>query len=259
MNLGPIEKDMMITETEIQLIDRYTKNLDMQDIGLFWQLTIKTMDDLNIISNENLTLEMYVMQLMHLKNIESEREIKADKNIENENIELINEKKNKDLDSDKDDNTMNIKIKNQLKNTEQIKTKVIKDIDNTETSNPRLEIKNFTGLIELAKKEKEVELTYDLERNVKLVSFSKGKIDISFNEKLHKNFVKILSEKLLKWTEQRWIISLSKRNGAKTIFEKHALEKSEKLSQEQNSATTKNLITAFPDAVLVEVKEENDD
>ena len=37
-------------------------------------------------------------------------------------------------------------------------------------------------------KEKEIELKYDLERNVKLVSFNKGTIDISFNEKLNKNF-----------------------------------------------------------------------
>ena len=41
----------------------------MQDLGLFWQLTIKTMDDLKVVANENLTLEMYVMQLIHLKDI----------------------------------------------------------------------------------------------------------------------------------------------------------------------------------------------
>ena len=28
------------------MIDQYSKNIDMQDIGLFWQLTIKTIDDL---------------------------------------------------------------------------------------------------------------------------------------------------------------------------------------------------------------------
>ena len=36
--------------------------IDMQDIGLFWQLTIKTIDDLRIVGNEN-SLEMYIMQL----------------------------------------------------------------------------------------------------------------------------------------------------------------------------------------------------
>ena len=40
INLGPIEKDMSIPETEIQMINEYSKDIDMQDIGLFWQLTI---------------------------------------------------------------------------------------------------------------------------------------------------------------------------------------------------------------------------
>ena len=73
--------------------------------------------------------------------------------------------------------------------------------------------------------EKEIQLKYDLERNVKLVSFNKGKIDISFNEKLNKNFIKILSEKLLNWTGERWIISLSKNSDAKSIYEKSLEEK----------------------------------
>ena len=41
INLGPIEKDMTISEAEVQLIDKYASNLDMHDLGLFWQLTIK--------------------------------------------------------------------------------------------------------------------------------------------------------------------------------------------------------------------------
>ena len=55
INLGPIEKDITISESELQMIDSYSKNIGMQDIGLFWQLTIKTIDDLRIVGNENLT------------------------------------------------------------------------------------------------------------------------------------------------------------------------------------------------------------
>ena len=54
------------------MVDRYSKNLDMQDISLFWQLTIKTIDDLRFIENENLMLEMYIMQLTHLKSLEKQ-------------------------------------------------------------------------------------------------------------------------------------------------------------------------------------------
>ena len=60
-----------------------------------------------------------------------------------------------------------------------------------------VEIRSFQDLVDKAVKEKEIELKYDLERNVKLVSFNKGKINISFNEKLNKNFIKNLTEKLL--------------------------------------------------------------
>ena len=75
INLGPIEKDMMISSSETELIDEYSKNLDMQDLGLFWQLTLKTIDDLKIVANENLAIEMYIMQLIYLKNIEQNKEI----------------------------------------------------------------------------------------------------------------------------------------------------------------------------------------
>ena len=54
-----------------------------------------------------------------------------------------------------------------------------------------------------------------------LVSFNKGKIDISFNEKLNQNFIKNLTEKLLLWTGERWIISLSKNSEAKSLYEQN--------------------------------------
>ena len=56
-----------------------------------------------------------------------------------------------------------------------------------------MKLQTFKILLIKLNKEKEVELKYDLERNVKLVSFNKGKIDISFNEKLNKNFIKNLN------------------------------------------------------------------
>ena len=60
-------------------------------------------------------------------------------------------------------------------------------------------INSLEDLIFLSSQKKEIQLKYDLEKNVNLVKFSQGKIDISFNENLDKNFVRNLSEKLYKW------------------------------------------------------------
>ena len=58
-----------------------------------------------------------------------------------------------------------------------------------------------------------MKLKYELENNVNLVSFSNMNIEISFNDKLKKNFIKELSEKLYDWTENRWLIFFSKEKG----------------------------------------------
>ena len=252
INLGPIEKDMSIPESEIQMINEYSKDIDMQDIGLFWQLTIKTIDDLRIIGNENLTLEMYIMQLVHLKKIQEKAEYINETSVTSANQDQF-------LDKKSNENTLETNISNktkkQLKSTDQIKTSPIKNLDN-QTLAPKIQIKSFQDLINQSKKEKEIELKYDLERNVKLVSFNKGKIDISFNEKLNKNFIKTLSDKLFKWTGERWIISLSKNNVAKSIYEKNLENKNEMMLDFKKTKIAKDMEIAFPDAKLTSVQEE---
>ena len=253
INLGPIEDDLSVSESELQMVDQYSKNIDMQDIGLFWQLTIKTIDDLRIVGNENLTLEMYVMQLIHLRNLEDKKEmtnLNESSSIETENFS------SKKIDENKIESNLSNKAKNQLKSTEQIKTNPIKKI-NHENGKSKIEITSFQDLIDYANKEKEIELKYDLERNVKLVSFNKGKIDISFNEKLNKNFIKNLTEKLLNWTGERWIISLSKNLEAKSLYEKNQENETNKINEFKKSKIAKELELAFPDARLIEVKDDD--
>ena len=127
---------------------------------------------------------------------------------------------------------------------------------NDQNVKTKIEITSFQDLIDQSNIEKEVELKYDLERNVKLVSFNKGKIDISFNEKLNKNFIKNLTEKLLKWTGERWIISLSKNTQVKSIYEKNLENKSNLINEFKKSEIAQKIEEAFPDSELIDIKEE---
>ncbi len=254
INLGPIGKDVSISETESQMVDQFAKNIEMQDIALFWQLTIKTMDDLRIVGNENLTLEMFVMQLIHLNSLGEKKPTTENFQISNKTQEIFSEKK---IDEKPLEQNMPNQIKNQLKSTNQIKTSPLKN-HNDKNEKSKIEITSFQDLIDQSNKEKEIELKFDLERNVKLVSFNRGKIDISFNEKLNKNFIKSLTEKLLQWTGERWIISFSKNFEAKSVYEKNIDNKNKQLDEFKKSKTAIEIKQAFPDAELIEINDEEE-
>ena len=249
INLGAIEKDISLSESELKMIEEYSKNIDIKDIALFWQLTIKTIEDLKVIGNENLTLQMYIVQLVHIKNMEEKKEINYETSSLNNQQENLSGKKLEDKSIEANQFS---KIKNQLKSTNQIKTSPIKNLSQTEKS--KIEIISFQDLIDQANKEREIELKFDLERNVKLVSFNKGKIDISFNEKLNKNFIKNLTEKLLHWTGERWVISLSKNVEAKSIYEKKLFNKNYQINEFKKSKIAYEFENAFPDAKLTDIE-----
>ncbi len=253
INLGPIEKELFISDSELELIEEASKGLNNQDLGLFWQLTLKTIEDLNLVSNENITIEMYIMQLTHVKSID-EKSIDQDF-LENTTRKEVIEKKDEDKKKNLDPGGL---VKDQLKSMDQVKTLNKNDVVNKINFSKNLKINSFIDLINLAEKNKEIELKYDLERNVKLVKFENGKIDINFNENLNKNFIKKLSQSLLEWTGKRWIISLSKNENFKSIHQQNIDNQSENLNKEMKSETFKEVLKIFPDASLIDVGKEDE-
>ena len=86
-----------------------------------------------------------------------------------------------------------------------------------------------------------------------MIKFSEGKIDISFNENLRKNFVRNLSEKLLEWTGKRWVITLTKELGQKTFSELQSDKKKQLLEKEKKGEVYKKFKNIFSDGELIEV------
>ncbi len=254
INLGPIEKDLFISQNELELIEENSKGLNNQDLGLFWQLTIKTIEDLKTVSSEKIALEMFLIQLMHVKNLDDNEVVK---NFSPSSIldPITNKKKIEE--SNNDPNLIN-STKDQLKSTEQIKVFKDKNLESEKIIKKKIEIRSFDDLVTLAEKDKDAELKYDLERNVRLVKFDYGKIDINFNENLNKNFINKLSKILFKWTNKRWIITLSKEEGEKTIYEKKIESRKNFLNKEKQSLVYKKILDTFTDADLIDVKEDHE-
>ena len=103
-----------------------------------------------------------------------------------------------------------------------------------------------------------MKLKYELESNVNLVSFSNMNIEISFNDKLNKSFVKDLSEKLFDWTKKRWLISFSKEKGEMSEKEKIKGLIKKNIKEYESSNEYKVLLKVLPDIELIEIKKKDD-
>ena len=132
----------------------------------------------------------------------------------------------------------------QIKNITQEK-KISQEVQKEIKAEKNTVIQTFDQLLEICSENKEIKLKYELEKNVYLVSFNKNRIEISFNDKLDKNFVKDLSLKLYEWTGERWIITFSKNKGDISVKEKEQNKKNELFNKSKESELFKKVLEKF--------------
>ena len=246
-----------LNDEEFKKIQEISGKVNNETLILFWQFTIKTLEELDIVSNQHLSMEMFLIRLTHLKEMN-----KQVLDIDDEEVSQKTEKINYAPPSQKkeDDDLFGIKDKaetiGQLKNIAQEKDIKIKD-DNQKIELQTKLLNSFDDLLELCSSKKEIKLKYELEKNVNLVSFENKRIEISFNEDLEKDFIKDLSLKLYEWTNERWIITLSKTKGQPSKKEEEVNLKKELIDSVKKSSIYRDILQKFPDAELIDIKQKD--
>ena len=235
-----------LNDKEYEKIKSLSNKIQNKDLLLLWQFTLNNIEKIDIVKNQHQFVEMFLIRLLYIKKIKKNEK-------ENKNEEF-----KQDLNQNKKE-VIEGKIKIQTESIEQLKSVKqeenllsipdVKDIDN-------FEIKNFKDLVKLCEEKKEMKIKYELENNLRLVSFTNQKIEISFNSNLDKTFVKELSAKLQEWTHKRWIIAFSEENGFPTLKEQKKDLRENLLKKEIVSDFSNDVKKIFPDAVLLNVEEE---
>ena len=233
-----------LNDKEFEKIKMLSKKLNKKDLLLLWQFTLNNLDKIDIIKNQHQFVEMFLIRSLYLKKI-----IQGEKN---SSLEEIN--KNFKINN----STIKSKSKLEQETIEQLKSieQQEKDVASPEEKNKiqGIEIKNFIDLVQICEDKKELKIKYELENNLRLVSFEDQKIVISFNSTLDKSFIKELSSKLLEWTKKRWIIAFSKEIGSQTLREKKKSLQADLIKRETKSSISKKVIEAFPDAELFKIE-----
>ena len=235
-----------LNDEEFSKIKNLSNQIDSEVLILFWQFAISSLEEIDIVSNQHLSIEMFLIRLMHLSSVKSENKI------ENVQANLKSENFVKNTETELTSKTIN-----QIKNVAQ-EEKIKPEVQTEIKAENKININVFEDLIEICSKKKEIKLKYELEKNVNLVKFEKNRIEISFNESLDKDFVKDLSSKLFEWTGERWIITFSKLKGQMSVKDKEKNVKKQLIDEMKNSEIFKSVMDKFPDAELTDVNSNKD-
>ncbi len=233
-----------LNDEEFSKIKKTANKVSDETLILFWQFTLKTLGELEIVNNQNLSIEMFLVRLMYLKS----SKIKEHLPLSEDKIEQLKKQDDEQIIVNKNKSETISQVKN-ISQEQEVKIEKKKGIEAGE----KLNVNSFGQLLKICNEKKEIKLKYELEKNVSLVHFENNRIEISFNDNLDKNFIKDLSLKLFEWTGDRWIITLSKTKGELSIKDKQQNQKIKNINTAKQSKLYKNLIEKFPDADLIDV------
>ncbi|MEM7303694.1 MAG: DNA polymerase III subunit gamma/tau [Pseudomonadota bacterium] len=126
-----------------------------------------------------------------------------------------------------------------------------------EPSNPLQQfrtVSTFEELIFLVEDKRDLSLKSAIKRHVRLVSFADGRMEMNLVEDAPRDFLTVLSKKLEEWTGKRWMLSVSKEEGAPTLAEIERAENRAQMDDAKADPAVEAIIKQFPGAKIVDIR-----
>jgi len=126
-------------------------------------------------------------------------------------------------------------------------------------SAPTLAIGSFEQLIALAAEKRDVQTKLALQNDVRLVRCEDGQLEIALEPNASKGLVHDLQRKISGWTGKRWIVVVSKEQGAPTMRAQMDARQAELQRGVQRDPLVQAVLNRFPGAKIVGVTENTPD
>jgi len=123
---------------------------------------------------------------------------------------------------------------------------------------PALALNSFEEMIALAARQRDLTVKTALERDVRLVRFEDGKLEIALEPGAPKTMVHELSRKLQQWTGRRWMVVVSTEEGAPTVRSQADIRQAELERGVAADPFVQQVLARFPGAQIVDVRRSED-
>ena len=133
----------------------------------------------------------------------------------------------------------------------------LQEINSIDNKTTLAEVNTFEDLVEIFKIKGELLLHAQLLSCVHLISFEKGKLEISISGNTNNNIAKDISKFLKNWTGEDWVISIVDDQGTETLDHKNERKAQEEIENTKNTPEMQKVLKAFPNAELKSVNDKN--
>jgi DNA polymerase III subunit gamma/tau len=115
-------------------------------------------------------------------------------------------------------------------------------------------LSRFEDVIALATEKRDLTMKSALERDIRLVSFEDGKLEVALEPSAAKTLIGELSKKLNAWTGRRWMVVVSAEQGAPSLRSQADERKAQLKNDVRADPLVQAVLTRFPGAEIVEVR-----
>ena len=208
-----------------------------------WQILLKGIEEIRAAPNPDEAGSMILIRLAYSCNLPDPaslvKKIQA-------SLEENKNKVNDTLEENDDDKKDTSGIINNLQ-----------EINSIDKKTTLAEVHTFEDLVEIFKIKGELLLHAQLLSCVHLISFEKGKLEISISGNTSNNIAKDTSDFLKKWTGEDWVISIVDDQGTETLDHKNERKAQEEIENTKNTPEMQKVLKAFPNAELKSVNDKN--
>ncbi|HUI13410.1 MAG TPA: DNA polymerase III subunit gamma/tau [Xanthobacteraceae bacterium] len=115
-------------------------------------------------------------------------------------------------------------------------------------------VTSFAELIALAAENRDLAMKSALERDVRLVRFEDGTLELALEPSARKTLVQELSKKLAQWTGRRWMVAVSAETGMPSLRAQADARKAELKDEVREDPLVQAVLQRFPGAEIVDVR-----
>ena len=234
--------DASRTEDEKLRGGDFAKRLGMAHLTRGWQMLLKGISETNLAAQPSAAAEMVIIRLAHAANLPSGDELLKQVQEQKASVPRIAAQ-------------VQVPPREPLAEARVMSQAIPKQVENGETARPTASVKTFAGIVAMAAEKRDIKFKSDLERYIRPISVSDGKIEIALETATDPGLPNELSRKLEQWTGRRWIVAVSNAGGEATIAQQKKDAKNSAMQWAKAQKDVQAVLKAFPGAEILNVTE----